>query len=110
MTAALARWIAEEVRLITASSWADERPEPPARSYEPCTADDPACRRTLARLAAAGERMRRMGIPRLTDHPCPPFASSAHVDVAALFRRVIAVTGKATIIRPAVFRAKRGGF
>lgn len=105
---ALARWISDEVRLITASTWADERPEPPARQYAPCTADDPACRRTLARLAAASERMRRMGIPRLTDRPRPPFASSAHTDVGALFRRVVAITGKATIIRPAVFRAKRG--
>lgn len=85
---ALTRWLDEEVRLITASTWHDERPEPPASAYDPCTADDPRCRRTLARLRAAGERMRRLGIPRLTDAHRHPFTNAAGTDVAALFREV----------------------
>lgn len=102
----LAAWLADEVRLITASSWADER-QPLERAYAPCTSDDPACRRTLARLKAAGERMRRLGIPRLTDQPSPRFTSAAATDIRRLFDPVVAVRGSAAIVYPIVFRHRR---
>jgi len=101
---ALARWLDEEVRLITAPTWRDE---PPVRAFDPCTAQDPRCRRTLARLRAAGERMHRLGIPRLIGSRAG-FTSAAATDVGALFARVVAIRGSATIIRPDVFRSRRG--
>lgn len=76
-------WAREELRLLSADSWADGAYAGPA----PCTLADPRCQATLARLAEVGERMKRMR-SRVLDGRT--FTSAAATDVRATILRAMA--------------------